>query len=68
MKDLSCCDTLFQKKTWSKVLEAPKIQVVMHETLAFMQKTYVKSRIITNLSNSLSHKVGALKKDGVRAW
>jgi hypothetical protein len=49
------------------VLEALEIQALMPRALTLMPKAYERSFIISNLSNNLSHKVGALKRDGVRA-
>jgi hypothetical protein len=38
----------------------------MHEALTLMLEAYERNCIISNLSNNLSQKVGALKRDGVR--
>jgi hypothetical protein len=57
---------MFQRKTWSKMLESLEIQALKLETLTSIPKVYEGNHIITNLSKNLSHTVGALKRDGVR--
>jgi hypothetical protein len=48
-------------------MEAPDIQALMPDKLACPMQAIRGTRIIENLSNSLSHRVGALKRDGVKA-
>ncbi len=48
------------------MLESLEIQALKLETLTSMPKVYEGNHIIANLSNNLSHTVGALKRDGVR--
>jgi hypothetical protein len=57
---------MFQRKTCSKMLKSLEIQALKLETLTSMPKVYEGNYIITNLSNNLSHTVGALKRDSVR--
>jgi hypothetical protein len=56
----------WRRKAWSKFMEAPDIQALMFDKLVCLIQAIERIRIIENLSNSLSHKVGALKKDGMR--
>jgi hypothetical protein len=67
MNEMSLQDMQWRRKVWSKLMEALKIQTLMPDKLACPMQVIEGTHIIENLSNSLSHKVGALKKDGVRA-
>jgi len=49
-------------------MEALDVQVLMFDKLACLMQAIERTYIIENLLNSLSHKFGALKKDGVKAW
>ncbi len=67
MHEMSPQDMQWRRKVWSKLMEAPKIQALMPDKLACLMQAIKGTHIIENLSNSLNHKVGALKRDGVRA-
>jgi hypothetical protein len=47
-------------------MEVPEIQALMPDELACSMQIIEGTHIIENLFNSLSHKVGALKRNGVR--
>ncbi len=49
-------------------METPKIQTLMLYKLVCSMQAIEGTHIIENLFNSLSHKVGVLKRDGVKAW
>jgi len=48
-------------------METSEIQTLMLDKLACPMQAIEGTHIIENLFNSLSHKVGVLKKDGVKA-
>jgi hypothetical protein len=48
-------------------MEVSKIQALVLDKLACLMQVIRGTHIFENLSNSLSHRVGALKKDGVKA-
>ncbi len=49
-------------------METPKIQTLMLDKLVCSMQAIEGTHIIENLFNSLSHKVGVLKRNGVKAW
>jgi hypothetical protein len=67
MNEMNLCDMQWNKKVWSKLMEALDVQVLMFDKLACLMQAIERTYIIENLLNSLSHKFGALKKDGVKA-
>jgi hypothetical protein len=66
MHEMSLLDMQWKKKIWSKLMEALEILALMPDILACPMQAISGTRIIENLSNSLSHRVGALKWDGVK--
>jgi hypothetical protein len=66
MNEMSLRDMKWSRKVWSKLMEALDVQVLMPNELACSMQAIDGTCIIENLFNSLSHKVGALKRDVVR--
>ncbi len=66
MHEMSLPNMQWKRKFWSKLMEALDIQALMSNILACPMQAIRGTRIIENLSYSLSHRVGALKRDGVK--
>jgi hypothetical protein len=66
MNEMNLQNMYWKIKAWSKLIENPNIQTLMPVKLACPMQTMEGTHIIENLSNSLNHRVGALKRDGVK--
>ncbi len=66
MNEMNLQDMYWKIKAWSKLMKDPNIQTLILVKLVCPMQAMEGTHIIENLFNSLNHKVGALKRDGVK--
>jgi hypothetical protein len=66
MNEINLQNMYWKIKAWSKLMEDPNIQTLMLVELACPMQAMEGTHIIESLFNSLNHRVGALKRNGVK--